>query len=147
MEKLPNVLVISLQRFEIDYNTMQHSKINERVEFPMELDMNKYTDRELEKMDLLKEMEEMKWSYKDLPEDKKQIYDFKYPEEYYTYSLKGIVIHKGGIGDGFYYSYIKDTTTGEWYEFNDTLVTPFDPEDIDEKAFGGEYGEASKYSG
>ena len=146
MQKLPNILVIALKRFEIDYNTMQHSKINERVEFPMELDMNKYTDKELEKIDLLKEMEEMNWSYEDLPEDKKQIYDFKYPEQYYTYSLRGIVVHMGEANSGHYYSYIKDTRTGEWYEFNDTLVTPFDPEDMDEKAFGGEYGETSKYS-
>ena len=125
---------------------MQYSKINERVEFPMELDMNKYTDKGLEKLDLLKEMEEMNWSYEDLPEDKKQIYDFQYPREYYSYSLRGVVVHMGEVNSGHYYSYIKDTRTGEWYEFNDTLVTPFDPEDMDEKAFGGEYGETSRHA-
>ena len=125
---------------------MQHSKINERVEFPIELDMNKYTDKGLEKLDLLKEMEEMNWSYEDLPEDKKQIYDFQYPQEYYSYSLRGIVVHMGEANSGHYYSYIKDTRTGEWYEFNDTLVTPFDPKDMDEKAFGGEYDETSRYA-
>lgn len=145
-KKLPNVLVVALKRFEIDYNTMQHSKINERVEFPMEIDLNKYTDKELEKADLLKEMEEMNWNYEDLPEDKKRVYDFKYPEQYYNYSLRGVVVHMGEANSGHYYSYIKDAKTGEWYEFNDTVVTQFDPNEMDEKAFGGEYGENSRYS-
>jgi len=143
---LPNILVIALKRFEIDYNTMQHSKINERVEFPMELQMNKYTDRELEKADLLKEMEEMNLSYEDLTEDKKRIYDFSYPDQYYSYSLRGVVVHMGEANSGHYYSFIKDTRTNEWYEFNDTVVTSFDPNDMDEKAFGGEYSEGSKFS-
>jgi ubiquitin carboxyl-terminal hydrolase 9/24 len=146
IQKLPNIMIVALKRFEIDYNTMQHSKINERVEFPIELKMDKYTDKDLEKTDLLKEMEEMNWSYEDLTEDKKRVHDFKYPEEYYSYTLRGVVVHMGEANSGHYYSYIRDSRSGEWYEFNDTMVTPFDPEDMDEKAFGGEYGENSKFS-
>ena len=144
IKKLPNIMVIALKRFEIDYETMQHSKINDKVEFPFEIKMDKYTDKQLEKSDLLKEMEEMNWSYEDLPEDKKRIHDFEYPEEYYSYSLRGVVVHMGEANSGHYYSYIKDTTTGEWYEFNDTMVTSFDPKDMAEKAFGGEYNEDSR---
>lgn len=137
-------MIIALKRFEINYETMQHSKINDRVSFPLEIKMDKYTDKNLERADLLKEMEEMNWTYEDLPEDKKRVYDFSYPEEYYTYSLRGVVVHMGEANSGHYYSYIKDTKSGDWYEFNDTMVTPFDPKDLDEKAFGGEYSEESK---
>lgn len=137
-------MVIALKRFELDYETMQHNKINEKVEFPFELKMDKYLDKQLEKEDLLKEMEEMTWSYEDLPEDKKRIHDFQYPEEYYTYALRGVVVHLGESNSGHYYSYIKDTRTGMWYEFNDLNVTPFDPNEMADKAFGGEYGEDSK---
>ena len=147
IKKLPNIMVIALKRFEINYETMQHSKINDRVSFPIEIKMDKYTDKQLEKTDLLKQMEEMNWSYEDLTEDKKRIYDFEYPEEYYNYNLRGIVVHMGEANSGHYFSYIKDTRTGEWYEFNDTNVMPFDTADMDEKAFGGEYGDdKQKYS-
>ena len=144
IKKLPNVMVIALKRFDINYETMQHSKINDRVSFPFEIKMDKFTDKQLEKVDLLKEMEEMNWSYEDLSEDKKRIHDFEYPEEYYSYSLRGVVVHMGEANSGHYYSYIKDTRTGEWYEFNDTNVSSFDPSEMDEKAFGGEYGEDNK---
>ena len=144
VKKLPNIMVIALKRFEINYETMQHSKINDRVSFPLEIKMDKYTDKQLERADLLKEMEEMNWTYEDLPEDKKRVYDFNYPEEYYTYSLRGVVVHMGEANSGHYYSYIKDTRTGDWFEFNDTMVTPFDPAEMDEKAFGGEYTDDNK---
>lgn len=137
-------MVIAFKRFEIDYETMHHNKINERVAFPHEIKMDKYTDKYLERQDLLKEMEEMNWSYDDLPEDKKRVHDFQYPEEYYSYSLRGVVIHMGEANSGHYYSYIKDTKTNKWYEFNDTTVSQFDPNEMDEKAYGGEYGDESK---
>ena len=147
LKKLPNIMTICLKRFEYDYQNEQHSKINDKVEFPMEIKMDKYTDKFLERADLIKEMEQMNWSYEDLPEDKKRIHDFKYPEQYYDYSLRGVVVHMGEANSGHYYSYIKDTRTNNWYEFNDTSVTPFDPNNMAEKAFGGEYGEdAKKYS-
>jgi hypothetical protein len=114
------------------------------VEFPFELKMDKYTDKYLERADLLKEMEEMNWSYEDLPEDKKRVHDFEYPEQYCSYSLRGVVVHMGEANAGHYYSYIKDTKTDNWYEFNDTNVSPFDPNDMNEKAYGGEYSEDSR---
>ena len=143
IKKLPNIMTIAFKRFEIDYDTMQHHKLNDRVSFPLELKMDKYTDKCLAKEDLLKEMEEMNWSVEDLPEDKKRVHDFEYPEEYYSYSLRGVVIHMGEANSGHYYSYIKDTQEGKWYEFNDTTVTEFNQEEMDEKAFGGEYGDDS----
>lgn len=44
----------------------------------------------------------------------------------------------GTADQGHYYSFIKDREGEEWYEFNDNLVTPFDPSEIPAEAFGGE---------
>ena len=37
---------------------------------------------------------------------------------------------------GHYYSYIMDRETGNWFEFNDSKVTPFDVWNLDKEAFG-----------
>ena len=44
ISKLPPVLTFSLSRIGIDYNTWERKKINQRFEYPLELDMAKYTD-------------------------------------------------------------------------------------------------------
>ena len=41
-----------------------------------------------------------------------------------------MVIHLGTAESGHYYSFIKDRESDLWYEFNDTIVRPFDPNDI-----------------
>ena len=43
IKSLPRHLIIHLKRFEFDYETMQQIKINDRFEFPEELDMFPYT--------------------------------------------------------------------------------------------------------
>jgi ubiquitin carboxyl-terminal hydrolase 7 len=40
------------------------------------------------------------------------------------YHLYSILIHRGTLGAGHYFAYIKPTTEDLWYEFNDSLVTP-----------------------
>ena len=42
LKTLPNILVISLKRFEFDYNTMMKYKLNKYFEFPLKLDMKDY---------------------------------------------------------------------------------------------------------
>lgn len=52
LQSLPRHLFLHLKRFEFDYETMQQIKINDRLEFPEELDMRPYTlegRREMEK--------------------------------------------------------------------------------------------------
>merc|ERR550525_993243 len=58
-------------------------------------------------------------------------------KEYYEYELKGIVVHTGSAEAGHYYSYIKDRVTGEWNEFNDSLIKTFDVKFLDNDCFGG----------
>lgn len=43
LSKLPPVLTFCLHRFELDYNTWERKKVNDRFEYPLELDMHKYT--------------------------------------------------------------------------------------------------------
>jgi len=134
-------LVTVLKRFELNYDTMTHCKFNGRFEFPKSLNMKEYTVEHIEKQSLLKEIEEKGLSIDDLDEQRRKILETSNPDDYYEYDLKGIVIHMGEANSGHYYSYIngrESENDSNWYHFNDTSVTPFDLEDIDDKAFGGE---------
>ena len=79
ISKLPPVLTIALNRIEMDWGTMQRKKINDRFEFPLELDMSDFLASEVSAS----------------------------PDES-LYELKAIVIHSGGPYGGHYYTYIKD---------------------------------------
>jgi len=52
-----------------------------------------------------------------------------YNRESYKYSLYGISNHGGGLGGGHYWSYIKNID-GEWYKFNDNLVSTISLEKV-----------------
>ena len=43
----------------------------------------------------------------------------------------------GEANHGHYYSFVEDRKTKMWYEFNDTVVKPFSPKNLEEEAFGG----------
>lgn len=45
----------------------------------------------------------------------------------------------GNADSGHYYSLItdRDGPENEWFEFNDSIVRPFDLEDMKNEAFGG----------
>lgn len=107
---------------------MQRLKLNDRCEFPFELDMEPYTQEGLEAIEKRKDPE-----FTD-------VIDPIHPPEYYKYKLKGVVVHMGTADSGHYYSFIQDRTKLEdtWYEFNDTVVRPFNISGMEEEAFGGE---------
>jgi ubiquitin C-terminal hydrolase len=44
--KLPPVLTLNLYRFELDYETWTRKKLEDKFEFPLEIDMSKYTSSE-----------------------------------------------------------------------------------------------------
>jgi ubiquitin C-terminal hydrolase len=53
------------------------------------------------------------------------------PNDYYQYELKGTVIHMGFADAGHYYSLIRERTGEQmWFEFNDNIVRPFNPEKL-----------------
>lgn len=45
---LPSLLVLHLKRFDLDYNTFETVKLNNRCSFPMDLNMRKYTKEGIE---------------------------------------------------------------------------------------------------
>ena len=106
--KLPPVLTFCLNRFELDYQTWERKKLNDRFEYPLELDMSMYLTEELKG--------------KIGPNDTQ-------------YELKSIVIHRGGAYGGHYWSYIKDDLQeGNWHL---QKVTEYDdePTEIKRKKF------------
>ncbi|KAJ5074266.1 ubiquitin carboxyl-terminal hydrolase [Anaeramoeba ignava] len=118
---LPNTLIIHLKRFEYNSSISQSSRINSYFEFPFKLDMAPYT-------------------IKKQPENGQN-----YPNEYFEYNLVGVVIHSGRVDSGHYYSFIQDRIqkTGDkahnpenWLEFNDTKVSLFDINTLEENSFG-----------
>lgn len=140
IKRMPNVLFLVLKRFEYNFDTMTKFKVNDYCEFPTQLNMTSYSQEDLSKQALLKQMEEKNLTLEDLTEDQKIILQKQIPSKYYEYNLKGTVIHLGTAEQGHYYSFIQDreNPTGKWYEFNDTIVRDFDPKDIPHEAYGGE---------
>jgi len=40
------------------------------------------------------------------------------------YHLHSILIHRGTLGAGHYFAFIRPSLAPDWYEFNDSIVTP-----------------------
>ena len=92
------------------------SKINDRFEFPSELDMAPYH------IDNLK--------------------DTSSPSVPDIFELVGILVHSGTAESGHYYSYIRERPVNPnygktWVEYNDADLTPFDPSNIPDQCYGG----------
>jgi len=51
LSQLPNILVLHLKRFDLDYNTFQTVKLNNRCSFPTRLNMKPYTKAGMEARD------------------------------------------------------------------------------------------------
>ena len=110
-QTLPRILMFVLKRFEFDYIKMTRYKINDYFEFPLELDMNKYTD------------DYISGKNKDMNN---------------KYILRGIAIHSGSCEMGHYYAINRniDSKNEDWFLYNDSIVTKFDIDDLKEEAFG-----------
>lgn len=90
---MPPVLTFCLNRIELDFETWERKKINDKFEYPLELDMSKHIDFSPE----CTTFEQMK--------DPEQL----------IYELKSIVIHRGGPYGGHYHAYIRDDLEdGNW---------------------------------
>lgn len=121
IKRLPKILVVTLRRFDFDFDRMMRLKVNDFFEFPHELNMEPYTQEGLLK--------------KEHPNKKAEV---NYPEDYYKFNLRGIIVHAGTAEQGHYYSYIQERVgQKKWYEFNDSSVRDFDPAEIPDECFGG----------
>lgn len=116
LKDIPDNLIFHLKRFDYDLMSGNRSKVNNRFEFPSEIDMAEYLVHNLAN-----------------PQG-----DAK-PD---VFELVGVLVHTGTSESGHYYSYIKerpspDPNVNTWVEFNDIEVTYFDPDYIDDQCFGG----------
>ena len=111
IDKIPNILIIHLQRIAFSYETFNMEKINTHITFEKTLNIKRYTVN------------------KENPE---------IPSEYYDYDLQGILIHSGTAQYGHYYSIILNTEAYSeyWYKFNDSQVNSVDYNTIISDAYG-----------
>lgn len=140
IKDLPRFLIMSLKRFEFDFDRMIRVKVNDYCEFPLELDMLPYTQEGLRRKEqAAKRQQEAAEKGEAVEEQEPE--PLKHPADYYQYKLKGVIVHTGTADSGHYYSFIKDTQTVEgerWYEFNDHIVRDFDLAELANETFGGD---------
>ena len=115
IDKLPNILILHLQRIAFNYETFLMEKINDEVYFEREINIKKYT---------------VDKNNKDIDTEK------------YEYELVGIIIHNGTAQYGHYYSVIFSQDRkyeNKWYKFNDTTVgeTSYDAIQRDISVYSG----------
>lgn len=98
LRSLPPVLNFQLKRFVFDAKTSTKKKVTSKFSFPQTLDMSSRLS-----------VEGLNGTHFEAP---------------LLYDLSGILIHKGSTANsGHYVANIKDDVTGEWWEFDDELVT------------------------
>ena len=145
LTSLPNVMIIHLQRIFYNWEIEHNEKINSRLEFPKEINMKNYTIEHILNNN----------------ENKDENIYFRC-DEYYNYYLVGVIIHIGSADSGHYYSYINNIREGEgninyfnpkdenclnsWLEFNDSTISQFDIQNLENEAFGGSYDDDNNYS-
>jgi len=157
----PYLLTLQLKRFDFDYDTLRRIKLNDRVTFPLILDMNQFlaqdnmegvktelpvqpskrkrSDEEgaEQKMDVDKENNNSNGKEEEDDTDFQTDMQNKLANGPYVYELYSVLIHRGSALGGHYYAYIKSFETNKWYEFNDSSVSEIPVEEI-QKTFGEE---------
>lgn len=127
IKTMSNTIIFHLMRFDFDLATYRKRKLNEYFNFPMRINMKRWTKSGQAQLAL---------ESAGLPANEEL--DNEFPEHYYDYQLTGILVHSGSADSGHYYSFIKERqTSGKWVQFNDRVVSEFDPNNIGNECFGG----------
>ncbi|KAJ9189312.1 hypothetical protein P3X46_000622 [Hevea brasiliensis] len=108
----PPVLQLQLKRFEYDFMRDTMVKINDRYEFPLQLDLDRENGKYLS------------------PDADRSVRNL--------YTLHGVLVHSGGVHGGHYYAFIRPTLSDQWYKFDDERVTKEDMKRALEEQYGGE---------
>lgn len=150
---LPNMMILSLKRFDLDYNTFETVKLNSRCSFAQTLNMKRYTLAGQEAMEKAGFDNNDKTGVAPMDTSSGGVAAMNdplsaLPDEDYEYKLAGVLVHAGVAQGGHYYSFIKDRNTGskdQWYRYDDEDVTPFDPASIETECFGGKVKKETKW--
>jgi ubiquitin carboxyl-terminal hydrolase 7 len=106
---LPSILQLHLKRFTYDAQMDSMNKLNDRLLFPVELNLSSISKSA------------------ETSETDSTIYD-----------LQSVVVHVGKYGMGHYYSYVRpDPKSDVWYRFNDDVVEQVTEKEVFEDAYGG----------
>ncbi|KAG2315544.1 hypothetical protein Bca52824_018666 [Brassica carinata] len=97
----PPVLQLQLKRFEYDFMRDTMVKINDRYEFPLQLDLDRENGKYLS------------------PDSDKSVRNL--------YTLHSVLVHSGGVNGGHYYAYIRPTLSDQWYKFDDERLPQNNP--------------------
>ncbi|WKA01629.1 hypothetical protein VitviT2T_019900 [Vitis vinifera] len=108
----PPVLQLQLKRFEYDFMRDTMVKINDRYEFPLQLDLDRENGKYLS------------------PDADRSVRNL--------YTLHSVLVHSGGVHGGHYYAYIRPTLSDQWFKFDDERVTKEDIKRALEEQYGGE---------
>lgn len=108
----PPVLQLQLKRFEYDFMRDTMVKINDRYEFPLQLDLDRENGKYLS------------------PDADRSVRNL--------YTLHSVLVHSGGVHGGHYYAFIRPTLSEQWYKFDDERVTKEDVKRALEEQYGGE---------
>ncbi|KAK9457513.1 hypothetical protein V1511DRAFT_455322 [Dipodascopsis uninucleata] len=126
-QSFPPVLDLQLKRFDYDFQRDMMVKINDRYEFPLEIDLQEFLAP-------------------DAPKD-----------EPWVYCLHGVLVHSGDLNAGHYYALLKPDKDGSWYKFDDDRVTRAtlkevldenygeDPHPSTNNNFGGQYQQMRQF--
>jgi ubiquitin carboxyl-terminal hydrolase 34 len=115
LKDIPDHLIFHLKRFEFNLKAQQRNKINDYFPFPNRIDMRPYT------------VDQLNNPAEELPPDE--------------FELVGVLVHSGTAESGHYYSYIRERPTSaveeKWLEFNDDVVSTWDPTMMESSCYGG----------
>ncbi|PKC11352.1 putative ubiquitin-specific processing protease 21 [Rhizophagus irregularis] len=107
-ESFPPVLHLQLKRFEYDIQRDAMVKINDRHEFPMEIDLEEFLSEDADR------------------------------SSPHKYLLHGVLVHSGDLHGGHYFALLKPEKDGKWFKFDDDRVTPVIDKEVLEDNYGGE---------
>ncbi|KAG8878853.1 hypothetical protein FRB98_005967 [Tulasnella sp. 332] len=107
-QSFPDVLHLQLKRFEYDMQKDAMVKINDRHEFPFEINLEQFLDESADR------------------------------SQTHIYHLHGVLVHSGDLHGGHYFALIKPDKHTRWLKFDDDRVTAVTDKEVLEENYGGE---------
>ncbi|KAJ2388540.1 ubiquitin-specific protease ubp15, partial [Coemansia sp. RSA 2611] len=112
-ESFPPVLQLQLKRFEYDFQRDAMVKINDRHEFPPQIDLGEFLSEDADR------------------------------SQPWTYRLHGVLVHSGDLHGGHYFGLLRPTADDRWFRFDDDRVVPVTRDEVFEEYYGGEFPQAT----